>query len=442
MTESQKEQIEVIKQTKKVELIGFEPRKYQTNIAYQAWYKLMTHGICYLSMQMRTGKTITSLMTAFILCIKNDNVLFITKKKAIPSIESDLKKLNHQLNFTIINYESLHKLQKKSWDLIIIDEAHSIGAYPKPSERYRNISVLFGKYTKLLLLSGTPSPESYSQLFHQFKLSSFSPFADYTSFYSFAKEFVNVKQQRVNNNTMINNYDDCNWHKLMPILDKYFIRYTQNDAGFEQTINEELFKVTMKPNTYKMIEQLKKDLIIKGKHHNVLADTKVKLLNKLHQLYSGTIIFECGKSMVIDHSKANFIRDTFVDEKIAIFYKYKAECDLLKATFPNHTDNPEEFNASDDFVFLGQLQSVKEGVNLSTADALIFYNIDFSSVTYQQARERASHKNRVKDNNVFFIFADGGIEQDIYKVLQTKQDYTTKHYESYEREQISKPNNE
>jgi hypothetical protein len=62
-------------------------------------------------------------------------------------------------------------------------------------------------------------------------------------------------------------------------------------------------------------------------------------------------------------------------------------------------------------------------------------------VSYQQARERASHKNRVKDNNVFFIFADGGIEQDIYKVLQTKQDYTTKHYESYEREQISKPNN-
>lgn len=441
MTESQKEQIEVIKQTKKVELIGFEPRKYQTDIAYQAWYKLMTHGICYLSMQMRTGKTITSLMTAFILCIKNDNVLFITKKKAIPSIESDLKKLNHQLNFTIINYESLHKLQKKSWDLIIIDEAHSIGAYPIPSDRYKNISGLFGKYTKLLLLSGTPSPESYSQLFHQFKLSSFSPFADYKSFYVFAKEFVNVKQQRVNNNTMINNYDDCNWNKLMPILDKYFIRYTQNDAGFEQTINEELFNVTMKPNTYKMIEQLKKDLIIKGQHHNVLADTKVKLLNKLHQLYSGTIIFECGKSMVIDHSKANFIRDTFVDEKIAIFYKYKAECDLLKATFPNNTDNPEEFNSSDDLVFLGQLQSVKEGVNLSTADALIFYNIDFSSVTYQQARERAAHKNRVKDNNVFFIFADGGIEQDIYKVLQTKQDYTTKHYESYEREQISKPNN-
>lgn len=441
MTESQKEQIEVIKQTKKVELVGFEPRKYQTDIAYQAWYKLMTHGICYLSMQMRTGKTITSLMTAFILCIKNDNVLFITKKKAIPSIESDLKKLNHQLNFTLLNYESLHKLEKKTWDLIIIDEAHSIGAYPKPSERYRNISGLFGKYTKLLLLSGTPSPESYSQLFHQFKLSSFSPFADYKSFYVFAKEFVNVKQQRVNNNTMINNYDDCNWNKLMPILDKYFIRYTQNDAGFEQTINEELFKVTMKPNTYKMIEQLKKDLIIKGQHHNVLADTKVKLLNKLHQLYSGTIIFECGKSMAIDHSKANFIRDTFVDEKIAIFYKYKAEYELLKSKFTNHTDNPEEFNASDDLVFLGQLQSVKEGVNLSTADALIFYNIDFSSVTYQQARERASHKNRVKDNNVFFIFADGGIEQDIYKVLQTKQDYTTKHYESYEREQISKPNN-
>jgi hypothetical protein len=269
MNESQQYQIDTIKQTKKVELTGFKPRDYQTEIAYQAWYKLMTHGICYLSMQMRTGKTITSLMTAFILCIKNDNVLFITKKKAIPSIESDLKKLNHQLNFTIINYESLHKLPRKSWDLIIVDEAHLLGAL-KPTERYNEVKGLVGKYTKLLMLSGTPSPESYSQLYHQFRLSdTFSPFKHYSSFYKWAKDFVNVKQLRVNNNKFINDYRDCNWDKLMPILDKYFIRYTQNEAGFEQTINEEIFKVTMKPNTYKMIEQLKKDLIIKGQQHNI-----------------------------------------------------------------------------------------------------------------------------------------------------------------------------
>jgi hypothetical protein len=71
---------------------------------------------------------------------------------------------------------------------------------------------------------------------------------------------------------------------------------------------------------------------------------------------------------------------------------------------------------------------VKEGVNLSSADSIIFYNIDFSSSTYQQARERASHKDRVKDNNVVFLVAKGGVERSIYEVVQKKQDYTTAHY--------------
>lgn len=436
MNQAQQTQIEAFKMYNKLYLKDIKPRDYQTKIAYEAWYKLTAYGICYLSMQMRTGKTLTSLMAASLLCRNNEHVLFVTKKKAIASIQNDLKQVNNLSNVEIINYESLHKVSKKDYYLIICDESHCLGSVPKPSERFKNLTSLIGKYTKLLMLSGTASPESFSQLYHQFRLSdTYSPFNQYKSFYQWAKDYVNVKQVRRNNGLLGNDYTDCNWDKLKPILDKYFIRYTQEQAGFELPINEQIFKVALKPSTYNVINTLKKDFIVRGKNHDIVADTKVKLLNKLHQLYSGTVIFEDGESMVLDTSKAEFIRDNFMDDKKAIFYKFKAEFDILKQYFPDYTECPEEFNKSNDLTFLGQLQSVKEGVNLSTADCLIFYNIDFSSVTYQQARERASHKNREKDNNVFFIFADNGIEQDIYNVLQTKQDYTLKHYEG---SQISK----
>ena len=39
-------------------------RKYQNNIAVQAAYKLVAFGCCYLSMECRTGKTITALSAA------------------------------------------------------------------------------------------------------------------------------------------------------------------------------------------------------------------------------------------------------------------------------------------------------------------------------------------------------------------------------------------
>lgn len=134
-------------------------RDYQTNIAIQTAYKLAAFGCCYLSMECRTGKTITALSAA-------DNfdaqrVLFITKLKAIPSIKADyeaLKPVSFQLN--VINYESAHKA-KGDYDLVIIDEAHSLGAYPKPSKRTQQMkSICEG--LPVLYLSGTPSPESYS----------------------------------------------------------------------------------------------------------------------------------------------------------------------------------------------------------------------------------------------------------------------------------------
>ncbi len=57
----------------------------------------------------------------------------------------------------------------------------------------------------------------------------------------------------------------------------------------------------------------------------VLADTSVKLMQKLHQAFSGTIIVDEPKveARVYDYTKAEYIRDRFAGQKIAIFYKFK-----------------------------------------------------------------------------------------------------------------------
>jgi SNF2 family DNA or RNA helicase len=279
-----------------------------------------------------------------------------------------------------------------------------------------------------LLLSGTPSPESYSQLFHQFHVSQFSPFIDKT-FFKWAIRYVNIKKKRINATVEVNDYSDCNWKQLEPVLDKYFIRYNQKSAGFINEISEEVIEVEMKPITYHIASTLKRDKIYEGKSDVILADTPVKLLNKLHQIFSGSVILESERAIFMDDSKIVFIQENYEGEHIAIFYKFQAEGEQLKKSFKNWTDDPNEFNADDEKIFIAQVQSVKEGVNLSSADTIIFYNIDFSSSTYQQARERASHKDRVKDNNVVFLVARGGIERSIYEVVQKKQDYTYRHYE-------------
>jgi hypothetical protein len=103
---------------------GITFRDYQLDIIEQGTAILQANGFLYLAMEVRTGKTLTSLGIARNIDAKN--VLFITKKKAISSIQSDYNMLSCPFDIQIINYESLHLVADNAqWDLIICDEAHS-----------------------------------------------------------------------------------------------------------------------------------------------------------------------------------------------------------------------------------------------------------------------------------------------------------------------------
>ena len=158
-----------------------------------------------------------------------------------------------------------------------------------------------------------------------------------------------------------------------------------------------------------------------------MADTGVKLMSKTHQLYSGTVKFESGKSMVLDSSKAIYIKDVFRGKKIAIFYKFTAEYDAIKDVFGDSVCNTlDEFCNTDKNIAL-QIVSGREGISLKDAEALVYYNIDFSATSYWQSRDRMTTKDRLY-NKVYWIFAKGGIEDSIYKAVVKKKDYTLNHF--------------
>ena len=148
---------------------------------------------------------------------------------------------------------------------------------------------------------------------------------------------------------------------------------------------------------------------------------------KLHQMFSGTVKFESGNSMVMDYSKAEFIKKHFKGKKIGIFYKFTAELAALKEIFEDKlTTELDEFNTTDKCIAL-QIVSGREGISLKKAQALVYYNIDFSATSYWQSRDRMTTKERLF-NDVYWIFAKGGIEKQIYKAVTKKKDYTLYHF--------------
>jgi hypothetical protein len=397
-------------------------RDYQIDNSQKAVDILNKFGYVYLAMQVRTGKTATALETSRL--FGANRVLFLTKKKAIKDIYKDYTDFRFTFELVVTNHESIHKVEGE-FDVVILDEWHKAGAFPKPGLLAKTAKAMFGD-TPMIALSGTPSPESFSQLFHQFWVSNRSPWRMYSNFYKWCKDYVDVRQKKINGREM-NDYTRGIEQKIMADVDRYMVRYTQASAGFKAVIDDEILSIRMSDRTYSLADKLMKDLIIEGKDDVILADTPVKLMQKLMQIYSGTVKLESGKAVVLDKTKAEFIRDRFKDQKIGIFYVFKEEFNLLKSVLGDTmTADLDEFNSTDKSIAL-QIVSGREAISLRNAQYLVMFNIQHSAVSYIQSRDRMTTIDRLS-NKVYWLFSEGGIEEKIYKVVSKKLPYTSKHF--------------
>lgn len=394
-----------------------ELRKYQIELSQLGAIILKELKIVYLAMEVRTGKTATALTIANNVNAKS--VLFLTKKKAIQSILNDFKELDYNYELTVINNESIH-LIKGEYDLIISDEHHRNGAFPKPNNGTKLIRSKYG-FLPMVFLSGTPTPESYSQIFHQFWLSLNSPFK-HTNFYKWSKDYVNVKKKYLGY-AEVNDYSEAKQDLIKKVTDKYMITFTQEQAGFKTEVKETILFVEMLPITYSIANKLKKHKVFEGKNDMIIADTGAKMMSKLHQLYSGTIILESGNTQILDMSKLCYIQDNFGINKIAIFYKFQAEKEMIEKFYGDKICfDLDTFDTTNKNIAL-QIVSGREGISLKNADYLFYLTPDYSATSYWQSRDRLTTMDR-KENNIFWIFAKGGIETHIYKSIMNKKNYT------------------
>ncbi len=388
---------------------------------------LRRHSLVYLAAEVRTGKTLMSLTMAKE--AQWTKVCFITKKMAIPSIESDYEKLGHKfIKFTVTNFESVDKLIPE-YNGYIIDESTSCGAFPKPGVRTKAIKKLTGKHP-IILMSGTPTPEGYSQIFHQFWVSYYSPFSIYKNFYEWAKEYVDVKTKWIRG-MQIKDYSHAKKDKIQDVIKHYMVTLSQEEAGFQSFVDEEILFVDIDPRMYSLMDVLKKNKVYKMKNGDyIVADTPVKMQTLFHQISSGTVIAN-ENSYTLDESKVKFIKKVFIGKKIAIFYKFIKEGELLRSYFPNHTNSPEEFNEFRDKTFICQIVSGRMGVNLKTADCLVMYNIDFSATSYFQARARMQDFTRTIAAKLYWIFSKYGLERQVYNAVAKKKSFTLDYFKRY-----------
>ena len=402
----------------------YKLKEHQKEKAKELQEILLTYKIAYLAGEVRSGKTLTALQAAQL--YKANKVIVITKKKAISSIKSDYNNFKFTFDLVVINYESIHKLEDYNCDLVIYDESHSLSAFPKPSVRTKLCKKLFHK-TPCILMTGTSAVESYSQYYHQFYISDFSPFREYKNFYKWTKDFVDVWERKLPTHS-IKVYDRANVEKIDKILKPYMVVMTQQDAGFEVKINEHYLTVETPLKIKKVVDILLKDRVVKGSAGYIFGDTPAKLQSKVHQLYNGHCIIEDvngeTSNVILDTYKVDFIRERFKHDKIVIMYYYQNELKMIESVFGEAvTTDIDEFNTTDKSFALQQ--NTTEGINLSKADALVYLNLGFSGKNWIQSRDRMTVMGR-KNNNIYVICESDGITEKILESVTKKKNFNSR----------------
>lgn len=391
------------------------PYPHQIDISKRAYDILKTYSLVYLAMLERTGKTLTAILT----CERSPYIkkaLVITKKEAMKGWNQTIAEYKPKLEFVVINYHSCHKVTDKDFDIVILDEAHTnISGYPKVSVLWKEVA----KHTKnkpIIYLSATPSAQGSVLLFNQFRLCTWSPFAKYKDFYAWFKEYGVLKLKRFGAR-QVRDYSECNEARVWAEVQHLFITYTREELGFKHEPKDVVHYVSLDESTKQLYRKLEMEDLVVVNDTEIVADTPMCLLTKLHQIEGGTIKFEEQVFNLPNREKIDYILEHWGDsDDLVIFYHYQEEERKLKEVFKKAR----------------VLQATKyaEGVDLSMYEHLVVYSMNFSTAQYTQRRARQANMKRETPINVHFILVKRGISEQVYNTVAiNKKNFVDRYFE-------------
>lgn len=374
---------------------------YQTELADDAYEILREDMIVYLACEERTGKSLVAILVAE-KCEQVDTILIITKKRALAGWQETLTKFQHTKLYTVVNYHQACKV-KKRYDLVILDESHNyISAFPKVGKLWKDVNKLTN-FVPLIYISATPYGQGPQQLFHQFALSSWSPWKHYANFYNWFRMYGKPYSIEINS-INIPQYDRVDVDFVLGCVNHLFVTATRKALGFTHEPTDVVHHIKLSDPTRDVYNELVKHDLVELSVGTVLCESGSKLRTSLHQLEGGTIKIGVNRYVLANVEKVNFILDKFGDvSSLVVMYNYIAEKQKLEHHFKNAT--------------ILQATSYAEGVDLHEYQDLVIYSQDFSTARHTQRRARQSNSKRDTPINVHFLLVKGAVSSQVYKTV-------------------------
>lgn len=434
--------------------MNFVPHPYQ-KVAID---RLLTHSHYGLLLDMGLGKTITTLYAINQLIYDRfevRKVLLVAPKKVAESTwmqeaqkwaqtrnlrviavlgseKQRIRALESDADVYVINRENVqwlcqHYRKGLPFDMLVIDESSS---FKNPqAKRFKELRKKRGCFNRIVILTGTPAPNTLMDLWAQiylldggerlgqtitaYRMNYFAPDkTDGHVVYSYrllpdADKRIYSRIQDICMSLKAKDY-----LTLPPRID--------NEVVVEMTKAEKaLYKEMERDNVLSIIDD-----------GDVTAMNAAAVANKLLQLANGSIYNDDGAVLEVHHQKLDRLKelvDTNEGKPMLVFYNFQHDKDAILKAFPKARelktdDDVESWNKSKVTMLLAHPASAAYGLNLQAGGHIIvWYGLTWSLELYQQANARLHRQGQTEPVIIHHLITKGTIDEQVMRALKRKE---------------------
>lgn len=366
---------------------------------------------------------------------KWDNVRHLRISTVLGSASKRIRALHTPADVYIINRENVVWLvdyYKNDWpfDMVVADEMSSFKNHR--AKRFKALAAIRSHITRLVGLTGTPSPNGLSDLWSQvYLLDQGERLGKY--FTHFRERYFEPGRRC---REVVYSYDPKEGAEkaIMDAISDICVSMKTKDYLELPEIVYHDIPVALSTKAQRDYNELEKKMVLDlGDNHILDVTSAAALSNKLQQLANGAVYTDSGAWQEIHHDKVEAFMELIeqLNGKHAIvFYNFRHDLDRLIAALQKtnlrvrqlQTSVDElDWNAGKVDVLLAHPASTAYGLNLQDGgNHVIWFGLNWSLELYQQANKRLHRQGQKNRVIVHQLICEGTRDEDLASALLMK----------------------
>lgn len=369
---------------------------------------------------------------------KWDHLKDLKISRVLGSAEQRMNALKAKADIYIINRENtkwlvdqMREYKGLRFDMLIIDESSS---FKNPSsQRFKALRKVAPLFKRIVLLTGTPAPNSLMDLWPQMYLVDRGERLENTITAYRKKYFYpgRSKNHVVFDWTLKAGSEEEIYEKIADVA------VSMKAKDYKETIKlperiDNFIKIKMDEETKKTYKELERHMLIEYEDQIITAKTAGVLTGKLLQLANGSVYFEDGSYRTFHDLKLDALEEIIEDNEgkpILVFYNFKHDLERLKERFkeynPKTIDEPkvmELWNQKKVHLLLAHPASVGHGLNLQAGgNIIVWFGLTWSLELYEQANARLYRQGQTETVIINHLILEGSVDEQVIQKLKDKK---------------------